>query len=265
MTDSPRRDGSEPTQSFGSGYPVDYPDPAYSNQPPYQGVYPAVPGSAPQAGPNPTQQLPPYSPYGPDAGATGQPPGAPVPPPGTPPEPDGHEPRLWLWVLAAVAVLVALGLVVALVIANGSSQETVVAPQPITPQPSFSTSPKTPTTTSRAPRPVPAPTTAPPTETTPGPTEAVTYEVAGEGRAINITYLDTGNVLQTEFNVILTEAGEKKVNVIKVVRELTGLGLKEAKAVVDGAPGLVTEGASKEEAEAAKKALEEAGAKVELK
>ena len=70
---------------------------------------------------------------------------------------------------------------------------------------------------------------------------------------------------QTEFNIMLLEAGEKKVNVIKVVRELTGLGLKEAKAVVDGAPGLVKEGASKEEAEAAKKALEEAGAKVELK
>ena len=70
---------------------------------------------------------------------------------------------------------------------------------------------------------------------------------------------------QTEFNVVLAEAGDKKVNVIKVVRELTGLGLKEAKAVVDGAPGVVKEGASKEEAEAAKKALEEAGAKVELK
>ncbi|WP_068830796.1 50S ribosomal protein L7/L12 [Pseudomonas sp. BMS12] len=70
---------------------------------------------------------------------------------------------------------------------------------------------------------------------------------------------------QTEFNIVLTEAGDKKVNVIKVVRELTGLGLKEAKAVVDGAPGIVKEGASKEEAEAAKKALEEAGAKVELK
>ncbi|MNZ30227.1 50S ribosomal protein L7/L12 [compost metagenome] len=70
---------------------------------------------------------------------------------------------------------------------------------------------------------------------------------------------------QTEFNIILTEAGEKKVNVIKVVRELTGLGLKEAKAVVDGAPGVVKEGVSKEEAESAKKALEEAGAKVELK
>lgn len=70
---------------------------------------------------------------------------------------------------------------------------------------------------------------------------------------------------QTEFNVILTEAGEKKVNVIKAVRELTGLGLKEAKAVVDGAPGVVKEGVSKDEAEAAKKVLEEAGAKVELK
>jgi large subunit ribosomal protein L7/L12 len=70
---------------------------------------------------------------------------------------------------------------------------------------------------------------------------------------------------QTEFTVVLTEAGDKKVNVIKVVRELTGLGLKEAKAVVDGAPGTVKEGVSKEEAEAAKKSLEEAGAKVELK
>ena len=70
---------------------------------------------------------------------------------------------------------------------------------------------------------------------------------------------------QTEFDIVLTEAGDKKVNVIKAVRELTGLGLKEAKAVVDGAPGVVKEGVSKEEAEAAKKALEEAGAKVELK
>lgn len=70
---------------------------------------------------------------------------------------------------------------------------------------------------------------------------------------------------QTEFNVILAEAGEKKVNVIKAVRELTGLGLKEAKALVDGAPGTIKEGVSKDEAEAAKKTLEEAGAKVELK
>ncbi|MFZ3205342.1 MAG: 50S ribosomal protein L7/L12 [Pseudomonas sp.] len=70
---------------------------------------------------------------------------------------------------------------------------------------------------------------------------------------------------QTEFNVMLLEAGEKKVNVIKAVRELTGLGLKEAKAVVDGAPGIVKEGVSKDEAAAAVKVLEEAGAKVELK
>ena len=70
---------------------------------------------------------------------------------------------------------------------------------------------------------------------------------------------------QTEFTVVLAEAGDKKVNVIKAVRELTGLGLKEAKAVVDGAPGVVKEGVSKDEAEAAKKSLEEAGAAVELK
>lgn len=70
---------------------------------------------------------------------------------------------------------------------------------------------------------------------------------------------------QTEFTVVLTGAGANKVSVIKVVRELTGLGLKEAKAVVDGAPGNVKEGISKADADAAKKALEEAGATVELK
>jgi large subunit ribosomal protein L7/L12 len=70
---------------------------------------------------------------------------------------------------------------------------------------------------------------------------------------------------QDEFNVILAGAGEKKVNVIKVVRELTGLGLKEAKAMVDEAPSTVKEGVSKAEAEEVKKKLEEAGATVELK
>lgn len=70
---------------------------------------------------------------------------------------------------------------------------------------------------------------------------------------------------QTEFDVILSAAGDKKVNVIKAVRELTGLGLKEAKALVDGAPGTVKEQVSKEDAEAAKKVLEEAGAVVEIK
>ena len=70
---------------------------------------------------------------------------------------------------------------------------------------------------------------------------------------------------QTEFTVILSAAGEKKVNVIKVVRELTGLGLKEAKAVVDGAPSAVKEAVSKAEADDIKKKLEEAGATVEVK
>jgi large subunit ribosomal protein L7/L12 len=70
---------------------------------------------------------------------------------------------------------------------------------------------------------------------------------------------------QTEFTVMLLEAGAQKVSVIKAVREITGLGLKEAKDVVDGAPKAVKEGVSKADAEAAKKKLEEAGAKVELK
>jgi large subunit ribosomal protein L7/L12 len=70
---------------------------------------------------------------------------------------------------------------------------------------------------------------------------------------------------QTEFTVVLASFGENKVNVIKAVRELTGLGLKEAKDLVDGAPKPVKEGISKADAEAAKKKLEEAGAKVEIK
>jgi large subunit ribosomal protein L7/L12 len=70
---------------------------------------------------------------------------------------------------------------------------------------------------------------------------------------------------KTEFNVMLMEAGANKVSVIKAVREITGLGLKEAKDLVDGAPKAVKEGISKADAETAKKKLEEAGAKVELK
>jgi large subunit ribosomal protein L7/L12 len=70
---------------------------------------------------------------------------------------------------------------------------------------------------------------------------------------------------QTEFDVILKSAGAKKINVIKEVRGITGLGLKEAKEMVDGAPSTVKEAASKDEAEEIKKKLEEAGAEVELK
>lgn len=70
---------------------------------------------------------------------------------------------------------------------------------------------------------------------------------------------------QTEFDVVITSAGEKKVNAIKAVRAITGLGLKEAKEMVESAPATVKEGASKEDAEEAKKQLEEAGATAELK
>ena len=70
---------------------------------------------------------------------------------------------------------------------------------------------------------------------------------------------------KTEFDVELTDAGAEKIKVIKVVREITGLGLKEAKDLVDGAPKMVKEGATKEEAEEIKKKLEEVGAKVTLK
>ncbi|MGB8712056.1 MAG: 50S ribosomal protein L7/L12 [Onishia taeanensis] len=70
---------------------------------------------------------------------------------------------------------------------------------------------------------------------------------------------------QTEFDLVLTGAGDKKVNVIKAVREITGLGLKEAKGAVDGAPATIKEAMSKDDAEEAKKKLEEAGASVELK
>ena len=70
---------------------------------------------------------------------------------------------------------------------------------------------------------------------------------------------------QTEFTVMLSSFGENKVNVIKAVREITGLGLKEAKDLVDGAPKPVKEGVNKADAEAAKKKLEEAGAKAEVK
>ena len=70
---------------------------------------------------------------------------------------------------------------------------------------------------------------------------------------------------QSEFEIFLADVGEKKIDVIKAVRAITGVGLKEAKAIVDGAPSSVKEGANKDEAEQAKSQLEEAGAKVELK
>jgi hypothetical protein len=224
MTDSPRRDGPEP---FGSSYPG-YTDPAYASQAPYGPTYQA-PGA-----PAPTERLPGYSPYGYDPYATGQygaGGGA-----GQPPEPEGPKSPRWLWIVAAVAVLTVIGLVIALVIVNSSKQETVVAPLPSLTEPS-STRP-TPTT----PRPTipvfPLPTvpttpstTGPSTPGTPGITETVVYNVSGDGRAINITYVDTGGVLQTEFNVMLPWSKEVElaqpaedsasVSIINVGREVS--------------------------------------------
>ncbi|MDA7826153.1 50S ribosomal protein L7/L12 [Porticoccaceae bacterium] len=76
---------------------------------------------------------------------------------------------------------------------------------------------------------------------------------------------DDAAAAQTEFDVVLSAVGDKKVNVIKAVRAITGLGLKEAKEMVDGAPSTIKEAASKDDAEEAKKQLEEAGATAELK
>jgi hypothetical protein len=176
MTDSPRRDGPEPTQPLGNSYPG-YPDPAYASQAPYGPAY-QTPGP-----PAETEQLPAYSPYGYDPYTTGQY-GPPYPPGGEPPPPpDEPKSPLWLWIVAAVAVLAVIGLVIALVIVNSSRQQTLVAPLPSMPEPSV------------------PPTT---TETTPsGPAQTVVYDVSGDGRAINITYVDTGGLLQTEFNVML--------------------------------------------------------------
>ncbi len=87
---------------------------------------------------------------------------------------------------------------------------------------------------------------------------AATVVVSGGGDAVAAEE-------QTEFTVVLKEAGASKLAVVKAVKELTGLGLKEAKDMVDGAPANIKEGVSKDEAEGLKKALEEAGAVVELK
>ena len=86
--------------------------------------------------------------------------------------------------------------------------------------------------------------------------------VAGAGGAVAAVAAEEE---KTEFDVVLKDGGDKKINVIKVVRALTGLGLKEAKDAVEGAPTTIKEGISKQDAEAAKKELEEAGAVVEIK
>ncbi len=224
------RRGDEPTQQFGYGYPG-YSDPAYASQTPYGPPYQAPPP------PQPTERLPAYSPYGYDTGQYG-PPGH----GGEPPRPEDPKPPRWLWIVAAVAVITAVGLVIALVIVNSSKQQTVVAPIPSLPEPSFpapTTTPRAPSTTSRTPStpllPLPTLPTTPsrtaPDTTVEGATDSVVYTVEGDGRAINITYVDTGGVLQTEFNVMLPWSrevalpqpaeGSASVSIINVGRRLT--------------------------------------------
>ena len=97
-----------------------------------------------------------------------------------------------------------------------------------------------------------------------GITAAAPVAIAAPGAAAPAAGVEAAEE-QTAFDVVLTGAGDKKIQVIKVVRAVTGLGLKDAKDLVDGAPGTVKEGAAKEEAESIRAQLEEAGASVELK
>jgi Mycobacterium membrane protein len=223
MTDSPRRGCPyDPNQPPGTAYPG-YTDPAYAGSSPYGPSYSAAP--PPSSTPNPTEPLPQYW-----TQTHGQvPPG--FPPEEPPPEPP-RSPR-WLWFAAAAAILLVVGLIIALVIVNSSSKKpTVVAPLPAMPE-TTTTAPRTTTTrpTPVLPAPTSAPTTTPSESAAPGQTESVVYEVTGRGRAINITYVDTGNMMQTEFNVVLPWRKEvdlpkpatdsASVTVINVGRDVT--------------------------------------------
>ena len=173
------RSWPDPTQQA-PGY---QPDPAYSGYPGY-----GVPMT------QPTEQLPPHWQPG-----MGYPPNQPPPPPEPP-----RSPR-WLWIAAAAAVIVVAGLVAVLVsVSSASKRSTTVAPLPSTGAPPIPVPTQMPTQP-RLPLPIPIPgaTTAPGETTNPGVTETVVYNVTGQGRAINITYVDSGGVMQTEFNVAL--------------------------------------------------------------
>ncbi|MGY4711732.1 MmpS family transport accessory protein [Mycolicibacterium sp. CBM1] len=219
MNDPRRPDWSDPTQSAGNGYQPSA-DPAYAGQ--YYGQGYGSPGYGQN---QPTEQLP--SSWHPGGG---YPPGEPPPPPPGPPK----SPK-WLWIAAGVAVLLVIGLVIALVIVMSSAREsTVVAPLPPlteTSVPRATTSVPT-TTLSPLPTPSTSPTpTVPGDGTSPTGTDTVVYNVNGDGRAINITYVDTGGIMQTEFNVMLPWSkevsltsparGSASVAVVNVGRDVT--------------------------------------------
>jgi Mycobacterium membrane protein len=178
-------------------------DPAYAEQAPYAPTYGG--GYSPQwtqslNETSPTDQLPAYW-------QQGQPPPGELPPEGLgPPPPHGPKTPRWLLIGAGVAVLLVVALVIALVLANGAvKNQTAVPPLPAMPGSSPETTTPTTRTSPRSRYPLPPPTaSATPTETTgPAAMQSVVYDVNGDGRAISITYWDTGDVIQTEFNVAL--------------------------------------------------------------
>jgi Mycobacterium membrane protein len=208
MNDPRRPDRFDPPYP-GSGPVVDYP--AYADQDPYAPTYGGQAtqwGPPPQWGPNPDATNPtkrmPAQYWSQDQ----LPPGGIPPAESAPPSPQRSGAPRWLWVIAAAAVLVVVALVVALVIANGSEKDqTAIEPLPPMPTPSSTlplpTTRSTPSHTA-APLPPPSIEPIPPTETTtPGAMQTVVYSVNGDGRAISISYIDTGNIIQTEFNVVL--------------------------------------------------------------
>jgi hypothetical protein len=197
--------GSGPTGR--QGPPIAPPaDPAYADQAPYTPTYGG--GYTPQWTPNPnetnpTDRLP--AAYW----RQGQAPPGGLPPDGlTPPPPEGPRSPRWLWIAAGAAVLLVVALVIALVLANGAIKtQTAVPPLPAMPGSSSQTPTPTTRTSPRSLTPVPAPppsASTTPTETTgPAALQSVVYNVNGDGHAISITYWDTGDVIQTEFNVAL--------------------------------------------------------------
>ncbi|ORW16936.1 MmpS family transport accessory protein [Mycobacterium nebraskense] len=204
---------SRPTERFSPSLPGSAPqgpwyppaDPAYADQAPYAPYSPAYGGQAPPWAPNmnetnTTRELPAYWQH--ELPPSGQlHPQAP-PPPGGPKPP----PR-WLWIVAGAAVLLVVALVIALVLVNDAIKtQTAVPPLPAMPETTATMpSPSTRTSPPRIPAPVPPTGGSPtPTESTgPAAMQDIVYSVAGEGRAISIMYIDTGDLIQTEFNVAL--------------------------------------------------------------
>jgi hypothetical protein len=224
MTDSPRPGSgpqsggtpmSEPTSPYHDPY-QGYSDPAYAGSAPYGPSYAPAPMPS---NPAPTEPLPQY--WTQTYPQSGSPPGD-IPPP----EPL-RGPRPWVWALVGFAIATVIGLLlfVVFVTTNPSRQETSIPAMPSST--TARTAPRTTTETPELPSilPIPLPTLTLPNPTTSpnttGETEPVTYEVTGQGRAINITYIDSGGLMQTEFNVLLPWS--KEVNLPKPAKDAASI------------------------------------------